>query len=74
MVAGLREILDKADEVGGMLEGIVSLVVVFEDAGWVAAECKNVADTLLGVAGQDRLDVGLLVANAGEVWNGIERS
>jgi len=66
------ELADEADEIGGVLEGVVGFVVGGEVARGVAAEGEDVGDAGGGVFGKDVFDVGGLVADAGEVWDGVE--
>lgn len=67
------EVANVADQVGGLLKGVVGLVVVCEVARWVAPERENVADALAGVASQDVSDIVFLMADTGEMWDRIER-
>ena len=70
--AALVEAAGEGDELGGVLEGVVLTDVVLDAAGRVAAEREDVADAGGGVLGEDFVDLGLVVADAGKVRDGVE--
>jgi hypothetical protein len=72
MGAGVIKLLNKADEIGGVLEVVVFMAVVFEVARGIASEGEDVRDAGLGVAFEDVVDIFFLMADAGEVGAGIE--
>jgi hypothetical protein len=64
--------LNEGHQVSRVLEGIV-LPLVVGDAAWrVAAEGEDVGDARRGVALQDEANVGLAVADTGEVRRGVD--
>ena len=67
VVAGLVETADEADQLAGILKGIVAPVVVAPVLRQVAAQGEDGFDPRGGILPQDLLDLLLTVADTGEV-------
>ena len=73
MRAALVEATDEGDELGCVPERVCAAVVVGAVARRVAAQGEDVADAGRSVLGENLVDLGLVVADAGEVRDGIKR-
>ena len=66
------ELLDECHKVGGMLEGVVFTPVVLQVLWRITAQRQDVAHTRFCIPLQDGLDIGLRVADTGEVGHGVD--
>ena len=72
MRAGVVEFANEANQVASLLKRVVGFDVIGKVPGRIAAQGEDVGNASLCVFLEDRLNVGGLMADAGEVRRGIE--